>query len=182
MPIRRRGHRLLDADFSWACSVRQVAADPGAGVYSDLSVGAPDQRPDYGRVPAGAKPVRARQGADRAGRRLSVHRADIERPRVDVSRLIFTCGPAWCRPADDRVALHGLARRLSTFCHRLCVVRRGTAAAPLCLDAVDGSNGYRPRDRLRGLCHAGPASSAGDHAGGPLHVVFGSRGDRCLDD
>ena len=54
-----------------------------------------------------------------ARRRLSVHRADVDRARAVVSRPVRAKWAARCRAADHGLALHVLARRLPALRHRL---------------------------------------------------------------
>ena len=128
-PARLRDHRHFHRGFSHPGAVRQGGAATGAGIHSDLSIGAAGQRPDHRGVPARPAPVVALARLKPACRRLSVHRADVDRACAHVSRPVRANGAARCRAADHSLALHVLAQRLSALRHRLHPIWAGGAAA-----------------------------------------------------
>ena len=179
LAARRRGRGGVVADLRRDGAVRAHPAADRFGLRSQLSVGARDQRPDH-RHPA-LRPVPhvpvARPAA--AGRRLPVHRPDGDRAWADLSRTVRADRAARRRTADDRLALHVLARRISADGHRLCGIqarrRAGRRDASVGRDRRERRRGRRRGRRARADRDPRAGRAAADHAGQCLYAGD----DRC---
>ena len=115
---------------------------------------------------------------DRSGGRLSVHGADVDPARPDISRLVFAYRAIGCRSADHGVALYVLARRLSALRHRLRGLRHGRwrSSFEAGRDGCRARSGHCRRLRRRTPRHAGAGDLAADHAGQSAHGEYERRG------
>ena len=126
------------------------AACPDSGFRCELPIRARGQRSDHRRPAVFAVRYLAVAGAAAACERLSVHRGRGDRARPDLSRPVRAGRAVQCRFADHRLALHGLARRISARGARLCAVEGQAMAAPRYeARPAEPSSGASSRSALR---------------------------------
>ena len=117
-----RRRRLIDS-VRMRRAFRRCAARPDAGVRCELPVRAGDQRSHHRRPAVFAVHHPAVAGAVAARERISVHRGRSDGSRPDLSRPVRADGTARRRSADDGLALHDLARRISASRARICAAQ-----------------------------------------------------------
>ncbi len=149
----RRGRRLGGA-VRLRRAVCRRAAHPGPGLRCELSVRPGHQRPDHRRPAVFAVRDFPLAGAAAAGERIFVHGHGGHRSRPDLSRPVRPRRAARRRNADHRLALHGLARRISASGPRLFAAERQDNGSK-----IRGSTSVADRyEHRRGCCRDGRVS------------------------
>ena len=157
----------------------KAAARGAAGVHPDLSIGAPDQRPDHRGFPARAMPIVAVARAKPACRRLSVHRVDVGRARAHFPGVFAPAGLLDAGPQTTAwlymfwhggfplfviaYALHGLRRAVVAPGQRRDPGHRRMRSVVLVM-------------WLHACCDLGSRLPARHHAGQPSHAGYDPRG------